>query len=170
MLDILALNFAQVAHKNQKRKYTNEPYVTHCISVANLVSEYDSSEHVVQAALLHDTVEDTDVTNDRIKLIFGERVAELVKELTDVSKPSDGNRKVRKEIDRQHLAKSSSEAATIKLADLIDNTNSIVEHDKEFAKVYLAEKEELLKVLTHGNEDLYALAKKTLEEAKEKLK
>ena len=166
----LALGFATAAHINQTRKYTGEPYVAHCSSVAKIVEQYDNDIYVLQAALLHDTVEDTSVTNDRIKLVFGERVAKLVEELTDVSKPSDGNRKVRKEIDRQHLAQSSCEAATIKLADLIDNSKSIVENDKEFAKVFLAEKEALLEVLKHGNSDLYALAAKTLNEAKEKLK
>jgi hypothetical protein len=74
--------------------------------------------------------------------------------LTDISRPNDGDRKIRKAIDRNHLAGASARAQTIKLADLIDNSRSIVERDPDFAKVYLAEKRELLAVLTEGDETL----------------
>jgi (p)ppGpp synthase/HD superfamily hydrolase len=56
---------------------------------------------------------------------FAKEVVALVEMLTDVSKPEDGNRAVRKEIDRQHTALASPEGKTIKLADLIDNTQSM---------------------------------------------
>jgi len=51
------------------------------------------------AALLHDVVEDTEVTIEQVEETFGHKIAELVGWLTDVSKPSDGKRAVRKEID-----------------------------------------------------------------------
>ena len=86
----------------------------------------------------------------------------LVRDLTDVSKPEDGNRAVRKEIDRQHTAQASPQAKTIKLADLISNTVSIVEHDPKFARIYLKEKALLLEVLTEGDPTLYAMATKLL--------
>jgi hypothetical protein len=60
------------------------------------------------------------------------------------------------------LAVASPEAQTIKLADLIDNTSSIVERDPDFARVYLYEQAELMKVLTKGNPFLYAVAKKNI--------
>ena len=82
---------------------------------------------------------------------------------------SDGNREARKKIDREHIAKASPEAKTIKLADLIHNTQSIVRHDPGFAKIYLAEKELLLKVLKEGNEEMYGIAVSFLEEGKKKL-
>jgi len=85
---------------------------------------------------------------------FGVDVATLVAALTDISRPNDGDRKIRKAIDRNHLAGASARAQTIKLADLIDNSRSIVERDPDFAKVYLAEKRELLAVLTEGDETL----------------
>jgi (p)ppGpp synthase/HD superfamily hydrolase len=154
-LPAAALAFALRAHGAQIRKFTREPYVNHCRAVAATVAEYASDPEVIAAALLHDTVEDTATTADDIRAAFGDRVASLVLELTDVSRPEDGNRKARKELDRRHLARSSPEGATVKLADIIDNVPSVVEHDKDFARVYLAEMRRLLQVLKHGNADLW---------------
>lgn len=100
---------------------------------------------------------------------FGWCVAKLVAGLTDVSRPEDGNRKKRKEIDRQHTAVQSPACKTIKLADLISNTKSICEHDKEFAKVYVKEKELLLEVLTEGDPVLYKQAYDLMVKCKEEL-
>jgi hypothetical protein len=58
---------------------------------------------------------------------------------------------------------------TIKLADLISNSKSILEHDKDFARVYIKEKELLLEVLTEGDTTLYAQAKDIVEKAKREL-
>ncbi|HET8688145.1 MAG TPA: hypothetical protein VFM18_16035, partial [Methanosarcina sp.] len=65
-------------------------------------------------------------------------------------------------IDRIHTEYASPQAKTIKLADLIDNTSSIVEHDKDFAKIYLAEKKLLLEVLHDGDMKLWLLAQDIL--------
>jgi (p)ppGpp synthase/HD superfamily hydrolase len=113
---------------------------------------------VLAAAWLHDVVEDTGVTIDTIRDEFGKEVASLVAGLTDVSRPEDGNMAARKAIDRAHTSAQSPDCKTIKLADLVSNTRSIVERDPEFAKVYLEEKRQLLHVLTQGNEDLWLLA------------
>lgn len=164
-----ALYFAIGAHGKQERKYEGIPYWHHCKNVADLVSAATDDVAVIQAAVLHDTLEDTHITYEVLRYVFGERVAKLVLEVTDVSKPEDGNRETRKEKDRQHYAKSSPEGATIKLADLIDNTRSISKHDKNFAKVYLPEKRRLLEVLKHGNEELYNLAEATCFKAEQEL-
>jgi (p)ppGpp synthase/HD superfamily hydrolase len=158
MSDLLifdALTFASEAHKGQVRKYTAEPYIVHPIEVAGIVRSVSTDKHMIAAALLHDVVEDTSVTNKVIQAFFGNKIASLVEMLTDVSKPEDGNRKLRKQLDLQHTALASPEAKTIKLADLISNIPSIIEHDKNFAKVYVSEKRELIKVLTTGNPKLY---------------
>jgi (p)ppGpp synthase/HD superfamily hydrolase len=139
--------FCIVAHGNQKRKYTGEPYFVHPFEVERIVSEYTQDIPTRIGALLHDTVEDTWVKAWMIRLLFGKLSAETVLEVTDVSKPSDGNRKKRKEIDRKHIANGTVRGQTIKCADLISNTKSIVEHDLDFARIYLAEKELLLEVL-----------------------
>lgn len=168
-LPSLALGFATCAHRQQKRKYTGEPYVNHCASVARIVAEYTTDEAVIAASTLHDVIEDTEVTPAELRDVFGNRVALLVLEVTDASRLEDGNREVRKRIDREHLARSSPEGATIKLADLIDNTSSIVAHDKGFARSYLREKELLLEVLRHGNSDLWQRAFETLQAAQREL-
>jgi (p)ppGpp synthase/HD superfamily hydrolase len=113
---------------------------------------------MVAAAWLHDVVEDTGVTIETIRAEFGTEVAELVGWLTDVSKPEDGNRATRKAVDRAHTAEAPAEAQTIKLADLISNSKSIMEHDPAFAKTYLEEKRLLLAVMTKGDPGLHAEA------------
>lgn len=170
MTDIIqkARTFAINAHNSisQVRKYTNEPYWKHPEAVANIVSTVTTDPVVIASAWLHDVVEDTGITIEKIEKEFGKRIADIVSDLTDVSKSTDGNRKVRKEIDRRHTAQASIEAKTIKLADLIDNTVSIVEHDPEFAEVYLEEKAELLKVLTDVNSTLFKIAVNQVEREK----
>lgn len=168
-LSDVALGFARCAHRKQKRKYTAEPYSAHCEAVARIVAEYTEDQEVIAAACLHDTIEDTDVTPEEIAEVFGDRVARLVIEVTDVSRPEDGNRQARKALDREHVARSSPEGATIKLADLIDNTGSIVKFDKGFARSYLREKEALLEVLKHGHPELWRRAYAVLLDAQQEL-
>ena len=100
-----AIEFATQAHAGQTRKYTGEPYVNHPIEVMKLVSMVTDDPEVLAAAVLHDVVEDTPATIMNIRIGFTPRVAALVDDLTDVSKPEDGNRATRKELDRQHTRK-----------------------------------------------------------------
>lgn len=153
-----AISFATAAHHGQERKYSKIPYVSHCIAVASIVKEAGGSEDMIIAALLHDTVEDTHITNEDIRRAFGDNVASLVQDLTDISEPHMGNRATRKAIDREHSASASTDAKTVKLADLIHNSFSIRTSDPGFARVWLEEKRALLKVLTDGDVDLHALA------------
>lgn len=159
-LEQRAREFAENHHTTigQTRKYTGEPYINHPAAVVELVRGVQHTPEMLAAAWLHDTVEDTGATLAEVKAEFGDEVAALVEMLTDVSIPSDGNRAIRKEIDRAHTAQASPAAKTIKLADLIDNSHSIIERDPEFAKVYLAEKAALLEVLAEGDQVLYARA------------
>jgi (p)ppGpp synthase/HD superfamily hydrolase len=159
--------FATAAHAAvaQLRKYTNEPYIVHPAEVFSIVSTVDgATEEMLAAAWLHDVVEDTGVTNEVIREMFGDKVAELVGWLTDVSRPEQGNRATRKAIDRAHSAMAPAEAQTIKLADLISNTRSIMEHDVSFAKTYLEEKRLLLEVMNKGDARLLAEARKYIGE------
>jgi len=166
-----ARDFATHEHQriHHVRKYSRQPYQTHLEAVARLVSEVTDDSEMIAAAWLHDTVEDTSATLGDIEKEFGSSIAELVEELTDVSKPSDGNRAARKEIDRQHLAQASSRAKTIKLADLIHNCADIVEHDKKFARIYIEEMQALLDVLQDGDSALMKRARKLLRRSREKL-
>lgn len=147
--------YAKQAHGTQTRKYTGERYIVHPVAVAFTVARVpEASDEMIAAALLHDVVEDTPYTLDAIRYNFGDDVAYLVHHLTDVSKPEDGNRKERKKIDAAHNAAGDWRVHTIKVADLINNSQSIKEHDPNFWKVYRREKEFLLSVLVDADEDL----------------
>ncbi len=154
--------FATAAHAavSQVRKYTGAPYIVHPAEVAKIVSSVEHTDAMLAAAWLHDVVEDTGVTIEVIRAEFGAEVAELVGWLTDVSRPEDGNRASRKAIDRAHSAQAPAEAQTVKLADLISNSRSILVHDEKFARTYLEEKKLLLEVMNKGNATLMAEAKK----------
>ena len=153
-----ALLFAMMAHMGQTRKYTGDPYITHPISVAAIVKSVPHTSEMVEAAYLHDILEDTHIDYKTLAGTFGADVADMVDWLTDVSKPSDGNRATRKAMDRDHLAEAPAEAQTIKLGDLIHNTETIRLYDPEFWKVYRQEKRDLLEVMTKGDPTLYARA------------
>ena len=157
-----ARTFATSAHQRigHQRKYNKLPYDVHLQAVAKLVATVTDDAEMIAAAWLHDVVEDTPATLDDIAENFGAAVAELVESLTDVSMPSDGNRAIRKSIDREHSAQAPPRAKTVKLADLIDNCRDIVSHDERFARVYLVEMGALLKVLDDGDPTLLAKASK----------
>lgn len=142
--------FATVAHAavGQKRKYSGDDYIVHPIRVAKLVKEHGGTDEMIAAALLHDVIEDTHVSPAMIAEEFGWVVFKYVLELTDTSKPEDGNRAVRKGIDAQRLGLASKEAQIIKLADLIDNSADIEANDPKFAVVFLKEKANLLDIMT----------------------
>jgi (p)ppGpp synthase/HD superfamily hydrolase len=138
--------------------------------VASLIELHAGDGALAAAGWLHDALEDTKVTEQDIRAAFNsELLVQWVKEVTDVSRPADGNRAARKALDREHLANASLGGKTVKLADLISNTRSIVQHDPDFARVYLAEKEALLPLLLGGNGALHALATKELQIAQARL-
>ena len=155
-----AEKFATMKHGEigQVRKYTGEPYINHPAEVVSIVKSVSHTDEMLAAAWLHDTVEDTITTFEEIEEEFGLTIMEFVKGLTDVSKPEDGNRAIRKAIDRRHMADQTPFVKTIKLADLISNSKSILEHDPQFAKVYIEEKRLLLPVLHEGNKILWITA------------
>ncbi|EIC85639.1 HD domain-containing protein [Serratia sp. M24T3] len=166
-----ARRYASKAHASidQRRKYTNDPYIVHPQAVADIVSSVPHSEEMLAAAWLHDTVEDTSTTLDDISNHFGSQVAELVGMLTNVSVNCAGNRIEKKNLDRYHSAKASADAKTIKLADLIDNLRSLVTHDPDFAKTYLIEKRLLLAVLKEGDPTLWRQAEHIINDSLQRL-
>ena len=166
-----ASRFATQAHRriDQRRKYSKQSYEVHLKAVADIVASVVDDPEMIAAAWLHDTVEDTPATLEDIEREFGAGVAGLVSDLTDVSRPGDGNRAVRKAIDRAHTAQASVRAKTVKLADLIDNCRDICEHDERFARVFLVEMAALLEVLSEGDAGLQRRARRTLEKCAEKV-
>lgn len=125
-----AIRAAAVLHKNQVRKgVVPLPFVTHLYAVTMIVSEYTSDEHTIVAALLHDTVEDTDYTFAELEEDFGKEVLEIVKALSEPQ--SDSKREITWKQQKQQYAKQLKKAPTaallISAADKIHNMRCIVE-------------------------------------------
>ena len=157
-----AMQFAREVHKDQVRKYTGCPYFDHLAEVAGIVASlgwFDDEVHpttCAAVAFLHDSIEDVGVVWDTLCAEFGETVADGVLLLSDLE---TGNRAERKAASRARLASAPSWIQTIKCADLISNTSSIVKHDPKFAVTYLEEKRLLLDVLTKADPRLIEIAR-----------
>lgn len=157
-----AMMFAREAHATQRRKYTGEPYITHLADVVAISMSIGWHEPFIHpdkfmaVGWLHDSIEDVGITYEQLADRFGLDVAAGVMYLSDLE---TGNRAARKAASRARLAGAPGWIQTIKVADLISNTGSIVEHDPEFAKLYLEEKRELLEVLTKADTRLLAIAR-----------
>lgn len=151
-----ARQWASYWHRDQKRKYTGQPYIEHPAEVVAILRAQEVDGPIVLAAAwLHDVVEDCSVDLSQLITYFGMDVAMMVSELTDVSKPSDGNRATRKAIDLAHISNGCPASKMIKLADIISNSKSIIAHDPKFAKAYLPEKRAMLNVLRGAHEGLW---------------
>lgn len=151
-------------HAGQTRKGSGLPYSVHPMAVAERLKSLGFGPEVEIAALLHDVIEDCGITAEQIQQEFGVRVAELVVMVSDVSRPEDGNRKIRKALDRDHLATADADGQSIKVADLLDNTSSILKDLPGFAPVYMREKRLLLEVLGKADPRLLAEARQWLED------
>ncbi|XP_028393967.1 guanosine-3',5'-bis(diphosphate) 3'-pyrophosphohydrolase MESH1-like [Dendronephthya gigantea] len=120
-----AANFACIKHENQRRNNPQAtPYINHPIGVAYILwKEGDVTDiAVLQAAILHDTVEDTDTTFEEIEGIFGDEVRNLVDEVTDdKSLP----KQERKRLQIEHAPSTSPKAKLVKLADKLYNLRDL---------------------------------------------
>jgi guanosine-3',5'-bis(diphosphate) 3'-pyrophosphohydrolase len=123
-----ALSFAALKHRDQRRKGSHQaPYINHPIEVATLIATIGgvTDVAVLQAAILHDTIEDTDATPDEIEREFGVDVRGLVLEMTDdMSLPS----LKRKQEQVLRASTLSARAKVIKIADKIANVGDIARH------------------------------------------
>jgi len=119
------IRFASEKHRFQHRKDGMTPYINHPIQVAHLLSSHGETDPVLlAAALLHDTIEDTDATAEDLKTKFGEEVLALVLEVTDDKTLS---RAERKRLQIEHAKHSSHRAKLLKLADKICNISDIMD-------------------------------------------
>lgn len=168
MVDLVekARVFATAAHRavGQTRKYTGEAYIVHPASVANIVQLMHGTPEMVAAAWLHDVVEDTMIGLSVIQQEFGEEVATLVATLTNLD-PAECTRAQKKDIERKVIAEASPAAKTIKLADILDNLQTLDTIGySAFAKVYVREKLQLLMSLIDGDPRLWVQVYKLLED------
>lgn len=167
--------FAASAHAAQKRKYSHEPYINHLVRVMETCRRYTGDIRVLAAAVLHDILEDTTVTEKQLAA-FLQTVMEtgaaghtlsLVVQLTDVfikkNYPSM-NRRARRHREAERLAMVSPEAQTIKYADILDNLNDIADGDDDFAPVFLRECRTILQRMNQGDQQLYQRVVRAVDE------
>jgi len=122
-----ALAFAAKKHRDQRRKDpAASPYINHPIALAEILScEMGIIDiEVICSALLHDTVEDTETTQEELETVFGQRISQIVMEVTD-----DFNlpKAERKRLQIEHAAHISDQAKLVKLADKICNLRDVAE-------------------------------------------
>jgi len=180
--ELRVMDFAAHWHRNQKRKYTAEPYVNHLAAVAKTVKEYIKDSRIVAAAFCHDLYEDTTCEEKELLSLLKEAgytpeevisINMMVWELTDefvTKKYPKINRRERKKREAQRLWKISSEAQNVKYADLIDNSTDLAVNDPGFGKKYLEEMIQILKNMDQGQVALYKKALKTADEVAKQLK
>jgi hypothetical protein len=124
--------FAAHAHRNQKRKYTFEPYVEHTREVAKILKDHGRPPEEIAAALLHDTVEDTDATHEDIVKNFGPKVAQYVHEVTDVSMARGNSAKLHMPDKREITVNKPARAKDDQLAWIdVDKFDKSFQQDKE---------------------------------------
>lgn len=172
-----AKQFALEKHKGQKRKFSSEDYSEHPKRVAEIIRKYKKSHKInelICAALLHDTLEDTNTKESELKELFGDLVTSLVKEL------SSNKEEVKETGKKEYLSKKmshvmSSWALVIKLADRLDNINSskkiesLTDESNKFSKRYYEETEHILENL-EKNRKLSKTQQKLVNEIRENLK
>jgi len=164
-----AMEIAKIAHQNQLRKYTHEPYIVHPMAVAGLVKAVSNRKKLIVSAILHDILEDTNISEKVLYNSFDKTSIDIVKELTCPEYPNT-NRKERQELELYRLSGISDGAKLIKLADIIDNVKTILLYDKDFSSVYIPEKRKQIKILTisrysplyYGGLTLYNIANNLL--------
>ncbi len=126
-----ALKFASDAHREQKRKNGDVPYLSHLLRVSGLTLDYGASENVAIAALLHDVVEDCGgmAALERVREEFGDAVAAIVLDVSD-STASDATRKApwreRKEKYLARMERCDPGALLVSACDKLDNATSLL--------------------------------------------
>lgn len=124
-LILRAIAFAADKHRNQRRKDADAtPYINHPIALANVLKEEGGVNDIVAlvAALLHDTIEDTETTSEELEALFGTEIARVVLEATDDKSLAKAERK---QLQIEHAGKASRPAQLVKLADKICNLRDI---------------------------------------------
>ena len=126
-----AISFAARKHANQTRKGADEqPYINHPLEVLNLLTTVGGVEDfdVLIAAVLHDTIEDTETTAEEIETLFGAEVCKMVLELTDDKSLPKAERK---RLQIEHAPHISTGAQAIKLCDKISNVGDVLKNPPE---------------------------------------
>lgn len=133
MLD-RAIKFAVDAHAGTERRGKGFPYIVHPLEAMSIVATMTSDQELLAAAVLHDTVEDTEVNLDKIRKEFGDRVASLVEAESDVfidGLDETSSWRMRKQAAIDRLANASQEAKMVALGDKLSNMRAIAADYRE---------------------------------------
>lgn len=121
-----AIIYATGAHSGQKRKLTGTPYILHPLEVASIISTMTSDQSVIAAGILHDTIEDADVSPEQIRARFGERVWILVDSETEKRTPGENKADTWEARKRESLDRLASYDDTgVKMLWLADKLSNI---------------------------------------------
>jgi GTP diphosphokinase / guanosine-3',5'-bis(diphosphate) 3'-diphosphatase len=169
-----AASFAAKKHAGQTRKGDDAaPYINHPLEVANLLANVGKVEDydVLIAAVLHDTVEDTEATEEEIAKLFGEKVSRIVLEVTDNKSLPKAERK---QLQIEHAPHLSDGAKTVKLADKISNITDVMNNppagwSNERRLEYLNWGEKVVAGLRGVNKDLENLFDEIVEKARQEI-
>jgi GTP diphosphokinase / guanosine-3',5'-bis(diphosphate) 3'-diphosphatase len=168
-----AAAFSAKKHTGHVRKGANaEPYINHPIEVANILSNIGkiNDVNILAAALLHDTVEDTETTPEEIEELFGTKVRNYVMECTDDKTLPKARRK---ELQVEHAPHLSPGARQIKLADKISNITDIMNHPPDWSTErkleYIQWGADVVAGLRGANKKLERLFDETVHQARAKL-
>ncbi len=142
-----SFQFAILAHHGQVRKYSGVPYITHPTAVAQILNDFGATEHQKVVGVLHDVIEDTDYTFQDVADHFGYDIANDVDALTNKARDKSEPRAVRRSKDVEQMRHASPLVKSVRLADMFHNLGDIAKADPVFAKIYMAEKRVMLKVL-----------------------
>lgn len=151
-----AFEFAKKAHGSQLRESINVPYIEHPMKVAEIIYhvllendkqllDSDEGKSIIEAAFLHDTIEDTDTNYETLLNFFGKRTADLVLELTSDKNIEKGYKdelgwfKGRVEFMSKKMTEMSSTALLLKLADRLHNILDSKLSDQSFMNRYIRE-------------------------------
>ena len=128
-----AMLLASTLHRDDTRKGTAIPYISHLLQVAGLVLEAGGDDDLAIAALLHDTLEDhgDKITSEDIERDFGPRVAKIVKDCSDAvvsaTKPKKAPWRERKEVYLSRICEKSPDSLLVSTADKVHNARSIAD-------------------------------------------
>lgn len=149
-----AILFAMEKHEGQTRK-TGGPYIYHPLRVAQLYDQYIGHDPLcIKICVLHDTIEDTDATYEEIGNLFGQYVADGVRDLTNVYTKEaypDLNRRERQELEHRRLIDLPNNIIQVKLCDRLDNVRDIDKLDPGFRQIYAMETRHMMEWIGFTN-------------------
>lgn len=131
-----AISTAITAHQGQKRKGKEIPYIIHPLSVGLILAKTGASEDIIVAGILHDTIEDTELTKEDLETEFGIDVSNIVNDVTEQDKSLPWEE--RKRLALEHIKHMQKDSILVKSADVLHNMiDQISDYEKEGDKMFL---------------------------------